>query len=415
MASEGPLFPSAAVNLSNAGSSENTDAWVNPTNVGADDGSEASITAASYDSPDISQILVASGFGFTVADGSTITGIVVEIDRRNSAGAASDNRVQLAKGTTFASLVGSNKADTATDWPTTTGVASYGTGTTDLWGTTWTPAEIRASSFAVFLSVQADAANTDIQVDFIRVTVHYTAPAATNAAAGNAAGTGSAGVPGPSLAPAGGNATGTGAAGNATTTSTIETNAQAGHAAGTGSAGGAALTIVANASSAAGTGTASDAAAAIGTSVDVGTLAAHAPGTGEAFAATVSTGTASTDVDAGQAAGTGQAFMTGASITAGAGHAAGTGAAADATATATGETTSVDAGLASGSGAAHAVTTDAVAPEAEITVGGIGQVRVFGSQTFVSPLAARGYGRAHDASIEADDDDTAIALLMEAA
>ena len=175
MASEGPRFPGTAASLSNAGTSENAEAWVSPGNVGADDGTEASITAATYDSPDISQILVASNFGFSAVSG-TVDGIIVEIDRRNSAGAASDNRVQLAKGTTFADLVGSNLADTATDWPTTTAVATYG-GASNLWGASWSPSDINASTFAVFLSVQADAANTDIQVDYVRVTVHYT-PAA---------------------------------------------------------------------------------------------------------------------------------------------------------------------------------------------------------------------------------------------
>lgn len=175
MASQGPRYSGTAASLANAGTSENANAWTTPGNVGADDGAEATITAATYDSPDISEILVASNFGFTIPDGSTIDGIVVEIERRDQAiGAASDNRVQLAKGTTFADLVGSNKADTTLDWPTAATVKSYGTGTTDLWGATWTAAEVNASSFAVFLSVQADAANTDIFVDFIRVTVYYT-------------------------------------------------------------------------------------------------------------------------------------------------------------------------------------------------------------------------------------------------
>lgn len=173
MPSQGPNYPTTAVNLSEASTLENKDAWVSPTNVGADDETESTITAASYDSPDISQILVASNFGFTIPTDATIDGITVEIDRRNSAGAASDNRVQLAKGTAFANLVGTNKADAALDWPTATAVATYG-GIADLWSTTWTPTEINAASFAVFLSVQADAANTDIQVDYIRVTVEYT-------------------------------------------------------------------------------------------------------------------------------------------------------------------------------------------------------------------------------------------------
>lgn len=176
MASQGPNFPDSGASLSNAGTSENAEAWVNPGNITADDSSEAVITAATYDSPDISQILVASDFDFTIPTGATIDGIVVEIMRRNSAGAASDNRVQLATGTTFADLVGDNKADTALDWPTTEANKTYGS-SSDTWNAGLTVSQINAVGFAVFLSVQADAANTDIQVDHIKVTVHYT-PAA---------------------------------------------------------------------------------------------------------------------------------------------------------------------------------------------------------------------------------------------
>ncbi len=179
MASEGPLFPTAAANLSNAGTSESAEAWVNPTNVFSDNATEAAITAATYDSPDISQILVASTFGFASVAG-TVNGITVEIDRRSIIlNSGKDFRVQLAKGTAFANLVGTNKAVPATIWPTTSTVATYG-GAADLWGTTWTAAEIKASSFAVFLSCQANIANADVGVDFVRVTVTYTPPTDTN-------------------------------------------------------------------------------------------------------------------------------------------------------------------------------------------------------------------------------------------
>lgn len=177
MPSQGPRFPGTASSLANAGTSENAEAWVSPGNITADDGSNASITAATYDSPDISQLLIGSNFGFTIPNDAGIVGIVVEIERNNAAGAASDNRVQLARGTAFADLVGDNKADTALDWPAAMTVASYGSAS-DLWGTTWTPDQINASSFAVFMSVQADAANTDVAVDFYRVTVHYVEPTA---------------------------------------------------------------------------------------------------------------------------------------------------------------------------------------------------------------------------------------------
>lgn len=165
-------FAATATSLANAGTSENAEAWVSPSNANADDGTTTSITAATYDSPDISQLLVLSNWGFAIPSGSLITGIVVEIERNNAAGAASDNRVQLAKGTTFANLVGTNKADTATDWPATLATVSYGANN-DLWGTTWTTSEINDASFAIMISVQADAANTDIAIDFVRITVHY--------------------------------------------------------------------------------------------------------------------------------------------------------------------------------------------------------------------------------------------------
>jgi hypothetical protein len=179
MATAGPRFPGTVTSLANAGTSENAEAWVSPGNASADDGTTTSITAASYDSPDISQLLVCSNFGFSadIDAASTINGITVEIERNNAAGAASDNRVQLATGTAFANLVGTNKADTALDWPATLTLKSYG-GAADTWSAGLTAAQVIASGFAVFLSVQADAANTDIAVDFVRVTIDYTPPAA---------------------------------------------------------------------------------------------------------------------------------------------------------------------------------------------------------------------------------------------
>ena len=182
MASQGPKYPGTAASLANAGTSENANAWVSPTNVGADDATESTITAATFDSPDISELLVASNFGFTIPAGSTIDGITVEIDRRSIiANSGVDNRVQLATGTTFADLVGSNKA-TATVWPTTSAVATYGRAA-DTWTAGLTAAQVNAAGFAVFLSSHANIANADIGVDFIRVTVTYTeaAPSGTGA------------------------------------------------------------------------------------------------------------------------------------------------------------------------------------------------------------------------------------------
>ena len=169
MAIQGPNYP--AVSSSSAVSPENANAWTTPANAGADDGATASITAATYDAGDISDRLVTSAYSFTVPGTATIDGVVVEIERNNAAGAASDNRVQLLDET--GGIAGNNNADLATDWPATLSVVTYGSATTT-WGLALTPAIVNDPDFGVCLSAQADAANTDIAVDFIRMTVHYT-------------------------------------------------------------------------------------------------------------------------------------------------------------------------------------------------------------------------------------------------
>lgn len=171
MATAGPFYPgTVATEIGPSGDND----WVNPGNVSADDGTEAQITAATYDANDHSYRLQATNFNFAsvVPAGSTIDGILVEIDRRSFAGAAEDQEVRLYDST--GTLVGDDK-QTATAWPGTLTVASYG-GAADTWNAGLDAADIRSSGFGVALIVLATAANTDIGVDFIRVTVTYTPP-----------------------------------------------------------------------------------------------------------------------------------------------------------------------------------------------------------------------------------------------
>lgn len=167
MASQGPSFPGTVT--TETGPSGDND-WTNPGNIVSDNGSEAQITAASYDAGDHSFRLKAQNFGFTIPDGSTIDGIVVEIDRRDFAGDAQDQEVRLYDST--GALVGDDK-QTATSWPATSAVATYGS-SSDTWNAGLDVADINSANFGVALIVLANSANTDIGVDYIRVTVHYT-------------------------------------------------------------------------------------------------------------------------------------------------------------------------------------------------------------------------------------------------
>lgn len=172
MASQGPLYPGTVT--TEVGPSGDND-WTSPGNVGADDGVEAQVTAASYDANDHTWRLKAQNFGFTIPAGATIDGIIVEIERRAFAGAAEDQEVRLynAAGT----LVGDDK-QTATAWPSTVGVATYGS-STDTWNASLTATDVNDVDFGVALIVLATAANTDIGVDYIRATVHYTVASQT--------------------------------------------------------------------------------------------------------------------------------------------------------------------------------------------------------------------------------------------
>lgn len=81
-------------------------------------------------------------------------------------------------------IVGISKAITTT-WTTNFTVVTYG-GPTDLWGTTWTPADINNANFGAVLAVTRtnNGNNTqDAMVDSMQITVYYVSSAATTAIA----------------------------------------------------------------------------------------------------------------------------------------------------------------------------------------------------------------------------------------
>jgi hypothetical protein len=125
-----------------------------------------------------------TGLGLSVPAGATIKGITVSVNRAaNRANAISDVTVQLLKAGVG---TGSNKA-AAGFWPFTTGSNVYTVPTSggvrqnygannDLWGTTWSVAEVTAANFGVqFVANNASTRTTTGALVFpITVTVTYT-------------------------------------------------------------------------------------------------------------------------------------------------------------------------------------------------------------------------------------------------
>lgn len=77
-----------------------------------------------------------------------------------------DHRVQLIKG----GVIGGLDLSNTSPWPTTDTYATYG-GPLELWGRSWTTADINASNFGAALA--AKVANGTARVDHMRVTVYY--------------------------------------------------------------------------------------------------------------------------------------------------------------------------------------------------------------------------------------------------
>lgn len=147
--------------------------WDNATNGSTSNNQYASTTITS--SSDISNYLRATGFGFAIPNNAVINGISVGIERKEKGDANSnirDNSVRLVKSN---AVVGDNKATNA-NWPSTDTVANYGS-TSDLWGTTWTPAEVNSANFGVALSVgRTSNGDETALVDSFSISVEYSIP-----------------------------------------------------------------------------------------------------------------------------------------------------------------------------------------------------------------------------------------------
>lgn len=158
--------------------------WGSPNNIKVVDGSAAT---ASVDGSDTGPI-EALNFGFAIPTNAEILGIQVEWRKRRDVGGGctmSDSGVYLLKAS---STVGSDKSTGC--WGTSYGYSTYG-GPTDLWGTTWTPAQINSSSFGASLSAHDTGGNLySLYIDHVRILVYYKSENQTVTVTGAVSGSG---------------------------------------------------------------------------------------------------------------------------------------------------------------------------------------------------------------------------------
>jgi hypothetical protein len=176
---EGPDVASAwrtAPTVANVGWTSATAAFLATT--------DTSWTSDSIAANSVSGNLDLTGFfvGANIPTTAIIRGIQVEIVRKASGTSVDDEDVLLLKA---GATTGITDHASGTDWGTSDGTATYGDAA-DLWGTTWTPAQINASNFGVRLraGVRTNASRT-AYYNRVRVTVTYSSD--PSAAIGSAA------------------------------------------------------------------------------------------------------------------------------------------------------------------------------------------------------------------------------------
>jgi hypothetical protein len=174
LATTGEVFPTAAITASEAPWSDND--WDNPTNVFSDNATVASITAASYDSPDQSFVLKASGFDFSVIPaGSTINGVTARINAYQTAGTGALDLAQLLD--TSLAKVGTNLASTPVALTGTTSTVITLGSAANLWGNALTDTWVANANFGIALGIAATSANADVNIDYVTLEIDYTASA----------------------------------------------------------------------------------------------------------------------------------------------------------------------------------------------------------------------------------------------
>ena len=173
MATSGAKYPTLGETISESPWSDNT--WVAPTNIYADDAATAYVTAPTFDAPDQTYVLKATGFDFSaIPDNATILGVICRVNAWYAKGSGSLDLCQLLD--TSKAKVGTNQC--ATPVPLTTDNTTIITkgADNDLWGNGLTPAWVKSSNFGVALGMLATAANADVFIDYVTLEIYYSTP-----------------------------------------------------------------------------------------------------------------------------------------------------------------------------------------------------------------------------------------------
>ncbi len=148
--------------------------WSGPSNAISSNDVYAVPSANMPNNGDYTDYLKITNFQFTIPAGSVITGIAVNVERSDANGKSKDSEIKVIKA---GSIISTNKA-LSPAWGGTDAVQSYGANG-DVWGSTWTVADINAVNFGFAFSakrVGGGGQATLAKIDEVIITVYYTTP-----------------------------------------------------------------------------------------------------------------------------------------------------------------------------------------------------------------------------------------------
>jgi len=148
--------------------------FVSLSNITASDDADTTATwQTGAGADDVTTQIWTYGYGFSLPRNAIISGIVATVERAesNAAGNADDSTIQLMQAFT---AVGDNKQQSNNlEYSTTDESVSYGSAT-DVWGTTWTAANINNPGFGLIVQANLDA--NALTFDHISITVYWYMP-----------------------------------------------------------------------------------------------------------------------------------------------------------------------------------------------------------------------------------------------
>ena len=168
---------STSLSIVEAVNTGSTHTWATVTNAVRSDDIRTS-TGNLPSSGDKSTYIKMTDWGFTIPAGSAIDGIEVWIEKStDNTSKTYDDHVYIVK----AGIIGGTAFDDKRDVSAWAGAEAYFLhgSTSDLWGETWTVAEINASDFGVAFAAKRTGGGPQTvipNVDHVRITISYTGP-----------------------------------------------------------------------------------------------------------------------------------------------------------------------------------------------------------------------------------------------